>query len=498
VPNTPRKAIIDIGSNSVRLVVYAAPARAPATLFNEKITAGLGASLAATGALDKGAMAKAIRALQRFGQLTHAMGITDVRTVATAAVRDAKNGDVFLRQAKSLGFDVQLLSGDAEAEAAGMGVISAITDADGIVGDLGGGSLELVRVKNGAVHDRLSLPLGVLRLAAIRAKRGSLDRVVKKALKKAGWPITATGLPFYLVGGSWRAIARVHMELTDYPMPVLHSYVMPPEAPARLVRVLAQIDRKRLKAIEGLPSSRIPVLVDAAALLATLTKTLQSRSLVVSTFGLREGLLYQALTHEQSAVDPLIVATRHAAARQVRFDEHGDLLNNWIAPLFASEPPIDARLRLAACLLGDVAWAANPEFRAERGVDVALHGSWVGIDARGRALMAQALHTSFGGSGAPLAAQALLSSDEILMATRWGLAMRLGQRYSGGVAEPLIDSHLLVADGALHLMTAPDHAALYGEVVERRHRQLANAMGLVPRKGPVPQPLRSESFSVAR
>jgi exopolyphosphatase / guanosine-5'-triphosphate,3'-diphosphate pyrophosphatase len=496
VPDTPLKAIIDIGSNSVRLVVYAPPARAPAVLFNEKVLAGLGSGLAATGMLDSPAMTRAIRALERYRRLAREMGVTDVRTVATAAVRDARNGPDFLAQARALGLDIELLSGEAEAEAAGLGVIAAIPDADGIVGDLGGGSLELVRVKNGVVGERLSLPLGVLRLTAIRTKRGSLDRVVTKALKKAGWPLSATNLPFYMVGGSWRALARLHMRLADYPLPVLHSYVMPSESPARLVRVLAQIDRKRLKAMDALPNMRIPVLADAAALLAILSKALQSSALVVSTFGLREGLLYGALPDDQRAVDPLIVATRQAAVRQARFDEHGDLLDRWIRPLFANENIRDARLRHAACLLGDVAWAANPEFRAERGVDVALHGNWVGIDARGRSLMAQALHVSFGASGSPPAVTALLTGEEITMATRWGLAMRLGQRFSGGVAGPLLGSHLEIANGNLRLITAPGAEALYGEVVERRHRQLAMAMGLTARLGPVPEPARSASFSV--
>lgn len=493
MPETPQRAIIDIGSNSVRLVVYAPPARAPAVLFNEKVMAGLGANLATTGNLDAGAMKTALRALARYRRLADAMQVGDLRAVATAAVRDASNGQVFLDNAKALGLPIELLSGDAEAEAAGLGVISAIPDADGIVGDLGGGSLELVRVRNGVVGERLSLPLGVLRLAAIRAKRGSLERVVTKALKKAGWPLAAGGLPLYMVGGSWRALARLHMRLAEYPLPVLHGYVMPPEAPARLVRVLAQIDRKRLKAIDALPNMRIPALGDAAALLAILARTLKSRSLVVSAFGLREGLLYAALNAEQRAVDPLIAATRQAAIRQSRFDEHGDLLDGWIAPLFPNEAPADARLRHAACLLGDVAWAANPEFRAERGVDVALHGNWIAVDARGRALMAQALHISFGGNGSPDSVATLITPEEVAMATRWGLAMRLGQRFSGGVAGPLTTSSLAVVGKGLHLITQADSAALYGEVVERRHKQLATAMGLTALLGPARESVRSAS-----
>lgn len=498
MPTTPLKAIIDIGSNSVRLVVYAPPARAPAVLFNEKVMAGLGSNLAVTGMLDRGAMAAALRALERYRGLTEAMGVKALRTVATAAVRDAANGRAFLAQAEALGLSIDLLSGDEEAEAAGLGVIAAIPEADGIVGDLGGGSLELVRVMNGRVGDRLSLPLGVLRLAAIRAKRGLLERVVVKAMKKAGWPIDAPGLPFYMVGGSWRALARLHMRLAEYPLPVLHGYVMPPAAPARLVRVLAQIDRKRLKSMDALPNMRIPALADAAALLAILARSLRSRSLVVSAFGLREGLLYAGLTDEQRSADPLIVATRQAAIRQSRFDEHGDLLNRWIAPLFAGEPAAEERLRHAACLLGDVAWAANPEFRAERGVDVALHGNWIGIDARGRALMAQALHVNFGGNGCPAAVSELITPDEIAMANKWGYAMRFGQRYSGGVAGPLADSSLHVAAGGLTLTVQSGDHALYGEVVERRHRQLASAMGLRAQLGPVRSRALSGSSSVGR
>ena len=490
---TPLKAIIDIGSNSVRLVVYAPPARAPSVLFNEKVMAGLGRSVAETGLLDEGAMAKALAALRRYRRLAEEMGVADLRTVATAAVRDSRNGDDFLRRAGQMGLEIELLSGEAEAEAAGLGVIAGIPDADGIVGDLGGGSLELVRVKSGHVFDRMSLPLGVLRLAAIRAKRGSLERMVKKAFKKAGWPLQAMGLPFYLVGGSWRAIARVHMQFDEYPLPVLHGYAMPPQAASRLVRVLGHIDRKRLRTIEALPGARIPVLSDAAALLATLAKSLQSSALIVSTFGLREGLLYGALSPEQRVIDPLIAGTKQAAARQARFDEHGDLLFNWLSSLFENETPRDERLRHAACLLGDVAWAANPEFRAERGVDVALHGNWVAVDARGRCLMAQALHISFGANGVPATVAALLNENEIAMATRWGLAMRLGQRFSGGAAGPLLGSRLEIDGSALRLIPALGADALYGEVVERRHRQLAVAMGLEPQLGAVPRPLRYAS-----
>jgi exopolyphosphatase / guanosine-5'-triphosphate,3'-diphosphate pyrophosphatase len=485
VTDGPLTAIIDIGSNSVRLVVYDGPQRAPATVFNEKVSAGLGGSLEKGGALDPKAVQIALRGLARFKAVTDAMQVPHVRTVATAAVREASDGSAFIASAGALGIDIELLSGEAEARAAGHGVISAIPLADGIVGDLGGGSLELVRVGGGQVRDRISLPLGVLRLPPIRAKgRRALDTVVKKMLIKAGWKGIERGLPFYLVGGSWRALARLHMHLTDYPLPVLHHYAMPPQAAVRLVRAVSRIDRKALKAIEALSSTRIPALGDAAALLATLARQLGSSALVVSAFGLREGLLYADLSEQYRQEDPLIAATRAAGARQGRFDEHGDLLARWIAPLFAHDSGDDARLRHAACLLGDVAWAASPEFRAERGLEVALHGNWVGVDARGRAMIGQALSASFGGGllASPVVTQ-LASPEDLARASVWGLAMRLGQRLSGGVAEPLSTSWLTIDSDALTLVLPDNQIALYGEAVERRHRQLAALLGRVANLG---------------
>lgn len=485
MPHGPLTAIIDIGSNSVRLVVYGDPPRAPAIVFNEKVTAGLGSRLEKGGDLDPAAMKIALRGLSRFHAVTEAMGISDVRTVATAAVRDASDGGAFIAAASRIGLTIDILSGQEEATAAGLGVISAIPSADGIVGDLGGGSLELVRVRGGSVCDRVSLPLGVLRLPAIRAKgRSALDGQVRKMLAKAGWKGVERNLPFYLVGGSWRALARLHMYLTDYPLPVLHHYAMPPQAAVRLVRAVTRLDRKKLKAIETLSSTRIPALGDAAALLATLGRQLGSSTLIVSAFGLREGLLYAGLSDAQRAEDPLIAETRAAGARQGRFDEHGDLLARWIAPLFADENTEDARLRHAACLLGDVAWSASPEFRAERGLDMALHGNWVGIDARGRAMLGQALFTSFGGGlMAPPVITQLMSPEDCGRAATWGLAMRLGQRLSGGVAGPLVASRITIDATALTLILPPAHQSLYGDAVERRHRHLAALLGRVASLG---------------
>lgn len=477
-----RTAIIDIGSNSIRLVVYEGPPRLPAVLFNEKVMAGLGRSLSATGRIDDDSLVMARAALARFAWLAREMGAGEVRTVATAAVREAANGGELIDEAEALGLSVELLSGDEEATASGMGVLSAIPDADGIVGDLGGGSLELVRVVAGTVTDRISFPLGVLRLAAIREKgKGALDRRVSKLLEDAGWMGRGKGLPFYAVGGSWRALARLDMHLTNYPLPVIHGYTLSPDEIARLGRTLAQVDRAKLKAITNLSSSRVPTLADATALLAHVLKHLGSSSAIASAYGLREGLLYTRLPEAVRREDPLIAAARDEGARLGRFPEHGDLLDAWIAPLFAGEAPDLARLRHTACLLADVGWRANPEFRAERGVEEALHGNWVAIDARGRALVAQALWTSLGGgTDSPDPLGRLAPHDELQLAARWGLAMRLGQRLSGGVAGPLQRTQLMLVDDALTLIVEDGDGALYGDAVERRHKALATAFSAEP------------------
>ena len=477
--SAPRTGIIDIGSNSIRLVVYQGPERLPAILFNEKVMAGLGRGLAETGAIAPEGMKLASEALGRFAAVSREMEVTRLRTVATAAVRDASNGAVLLDTAKRLGLEVELLSGEQEAIAAGQGVMSAIPQADGIVGDLGGGSLELVRVKDGEVSDRVSFPLGVLRIAAIRNKGpGALERQVHKLLKIAGWLGRGHDLPLYLVGGSWRALGRLDMHLCQYPLPVIHQYAMEPAAIARLGRTISHVNKAWLRSVPGLSSARAATLGDGAALLSVLLKHLGNATTIVSAFGLREGLLYGALDVECRAQDPLIVATRDEGKVFGRFPEHGDLLDQWIAPLFDRDIPAMARLRHAACHLSDVGWRANREFRAERGVEIALHGNWVAIDARGRALVAQALFTSLGGgTNTPEPLPMLAPPVDLKRAVAWGLAMRLGQRLSGGVAGPLQRSRLSEDGNLVALHLTVDDRALYGDAVERRHVALGNAVG---------------------
>lgn len=472
-------AIVDIGSNSVRLVVYSGATRIPSVIFNEKVLAGLGRQV---GAISESAQERALAALDRFRLLIAQIGVVRTRVVATAAVREASNGAAFLDRVRHLGFDPFTLSGQEEARQAGLGVISAIPEADGIVGDLGGGSLELAEVSNGQVGRKASLPLGVLRLDALLDKGSdAFAKAVVKAVGGAGFAAAAADRPFYLVGGSWRTLARLEMAISGHPLPVTHQHVMPPGRPAELHDPLAGLDKASVKGIPSLSVSRFPSLPNANRLLDALVTVLHPNRLIVSSFGIREGLLFDELAPEVRALDPLIEAAREAGAGLGRFAQHGELLDAWIAPAF-EDGPRKARLRLAACLLADIGWAAHPDFRAERGIDMALHGNWVAIDAPGRVMLAAALFSNSGG-GRDLpypAISALCSPAELKRASSWGYAMRLGQRLSGGVAAGLEHSRLRRAGDALRLEIDKGDAGLIAETVERRLKTLASAIGLRP------------------
>ena len=478
-----RSAVIDIGSNSVRIVVYEGPARAPAVIFNEKVAAGLGRGLAIDGRIAPEDAARGLVALRRYALLARHMGVTDLQCVATAAVRDAANGPAFIAAAEEAGLEIRLLSGEEEAEAAGHGVLSAIPDARGIAVDLGGGSLELAEVADGAVGRRASFPLGVLRLPVLR-KDGeqAFERAIRKMLKGAGWPNGGlSGLPLYLVGGSWRALSRLDLELTKDPLAVLDQHLLPRAALRRLIRATKRLSFEELRAIPGMAANRAAALPDAAALLAALVNILDVPEMTVSSSGLREGLLFQALDAETRAQDPLIVAAEFEGRRLARFAPHGRAIAEWIAPLFANEAVADSRVRLAASLLSDVAWSANPDFRAERGTEIGLHGNWRSIDIPGRILLARALYAGFGGADADFPVMGRLVSDERLARARqWGLAIRLAQRLTGGVEAPLNASGVALVDGKLRLCLDAGWHHLAGESVERRLRILAQALDAKP------------------
>ena len=476
-----QQAIVDIGSNSIRLVVFGGAPRAPVVLYNEKLMAGLGRGVVATGRLDAGAVKVALAGLARFAELIAAMDLASLDVVATAAVREAENGEEFLIAVRALGLPARVLDGAGEALAAGYGVISGLPGADGTVADLGGGSLELVRVAGGEVGQRASFPLGSMRVASLRAKGpAKLKRAVAQAVHSLPWRDEVLGKPLYLVGGSWRTLARLHMHLAQFPLPVLANYSFPASDVARMRRSLAATGLPSLKAVPGLKSSRLPQLGDAGALLSELIETLKPVRCVVSAFGLREGLLFGRLDAAERVRDPLIEGARFMAAAQQQVPGYSDALCGWLDQLFGDEPHDLARLRNAVCLLRGTGWSSNPEFRALGGEEMALHGNWTGVTTPERATMAMALFVGMGGSGdnpPPILAQ-LADADLLGRAKAWGLAMRLAQRIAGGAPALLEATRLAREDGRLIVTLPPGHVALLDATVERRAARLAIALGL--------------------
>ncbi len=454
-------------------------------LFNEKVMAGLGRGVAATGAISDEGIELARSVLCRFALLCEDMQVEAVHVFATAAVRDATNRDVFIDLIrKSSGLEVTLFSGLDEARHAAYGVIAGIPDADGVVGDLGGGSLELVRVKNGKIKQQLSLPIGSLKLSAARDKSPrAMQRLIKKSLAEVDWAASGKNLPFYMVGGSWRALAQLHMYLTDYPLPVVHQYAMDAKSVERLARALPNLGAKRMKAVPRLSSSRVPYLPGAALLLRAVVKRLGSSGVIASAYGVREGVLFANLPKSMRHEDPLVSAAREEGRVQGRFPEHGEALMHWMNGLFQPESDEDMRLRLVASLLADTAWRAHPDFRAERGMEMALHGNWVGINARERAILGAALFAVYGGARDDDAVTALLRLAEgscLDRAFAWGLALRLGQRLTAGTSVPLEKSRLYRNDGRLILTLSARYQALYADTVAKRLQSLADALNLKP------------------
>lgn len=472
--------IIDIGSNSVRFVAYGGTARVPSVLFNEKVMAALGRGVAKDGRLDDQAMDLTLRSLARFRQLAREMGLKKLHTVATAAVRDADNGKAFLKQVAVLGLKPRLLPGDEEAELSGLGVISAIPRANGIVADLGGGSLELIGVARGAAGEGISLPLGVLRVGP-QPNRTAISNAIRDAMKGSRLKDAARNQSLYLVGGSFRALALLDMRTAGHPLPIIHHHRIAEPRLADLRAILASLGHDEVKSFTDISSSRVPTLPAALTVLEAMVEELAPRRVIVSAFGLREGLLYRDLDGDTRDEDPLLAAALEVGDRLGRFGDHGAYIDQWMDPLFPDESDEMQRLRLAACLLGDIAWNAHPDYRAERAVDMAIHGNWVGIDAHGRAVMGRALSSAFGGDGGFSAKlDVLLKPGESERVSAWGRALRLAQRLSGGTEALLRKTSVALAPGKIQLSIPEKYRMLYSEAVERRLQQLGKAMG---RKG---------------
>ncbi|MEB3414551.1 Ppx/GppA family phosphatase [Alteriqipengyuania sp. WL0013] len=477
--SSPR-AVIDIGSNTVRLVVYDGPRRAPVPVWNEKVAARLGQDLSATGSIPEHASAEALGALARYAMLVDGLGVQDVQTVATAAAREADNGPAFIEQVRALGLDPEVLPGEEEARVSAMGAIGAFPGAKGTVADIGGGSLELVRIADGECHGGHSLPLGTLRLPALRSDAGpDFHRRLRTMLKPASAELEQ-GQTLYMVGGTWRAFAAFAMRDEKNPLTDPHGYILDGARAEKLAKRVAGKSPDQLSDISGISSMRSEMLPDAAALLRAMLAELKPDRLVFSSWGLREGLLYDRLEPHRKVKDPLISGTASFSGGQEVVTD-GSLLAAWSVDTARSPGKGHERLRFAAAMLAIALRRVEPNLRYRHAVEWALDKRWVGVTPRERAMLAAALLASCGKTSWPRELDALASEEDLREATAWGLGLRLGYRLSAASRVSLSESALDAKDGTLVMTLDPAKAALASDGIIADLTALAEWMELEPR-----------------
>ncbi|MEK9830956.1 MAG: Ppx/GppA phosphatase family protein [Rhodospirillaceae bacterium] len=476
-------AVVDIGSNSIRLVVFRDRSRAAPVVFNERVTCGIGRDLAKTGTLHPDGVEKALANLPRFAGIVLAMGIDDTRLFATAASREAADGADFLKRVEAMfGRKVTQLDGEQEARLAACGVISGLPDAHGIAADLGGGSLELAAVSDGLVGDHGTLPLGPLRLAALGVEEAALSAHIDRQFETFDWIGDAVSDgAIYAVGGAWRALARVHMMQTKYPLRVIHNYRMAGAEAAEFCRVVAGLSAASISRISVVPRARIPTLSTAARVLERLIEMSGADSLVFSANGIREGSQFDALDAATRKEDPLIVACEHFAARENRALGSGTALFEWVAPLFEGEDESLRRLRHAACLLADIGWHEHPDYRAEQVYFRILRLPLLGLTHEEKAKIALAVFRRYTGAkgGATLrVANALLLPEDVEWSRRLGAALRLAETLTGGNPNLLDGVGLKLKKGRLVMTLCAGRADLFGDLVRSRFGALAGLFGV--------------------
>ncbi len=475
-----RVGVVDVGSNSVRMVVFDGAARSPAYFYNEKIMCGLGKSLVATGSLHPEGRKRALAALKRFALLARGMEVDPLTVVATAATREATDGPDFQAEIlRETGLKLHVIDGAEEARLSAQGVLLGWPDASGVVCDIGGNSMELARIGDGKVGKRVSTQLGPFRLLQMEGSAKKRQAHIDRILKEAQSEIRSESERIYLVGGSWRVIARLDMERRNYPLLVLHEYRMAPESLLDTLDWIQASDLALLRSRTGTSAERMELVPQACEVLRELIRVLKPKEIDVSAYGIREGLLYEQMPERLRKRDPLIEAARMAERNQARIPGFGKKLYEFLQPLFKGESKERHRLIKTACLLHDTTWRAHPDYRAEACFDNVTRANLAGLDHSGRVFLGLALLHRYKNSRAGSRLEPLfrlLSEQDLKQAEILGKAMRFGAMFA--VGDPAQAGRLSWAakKRVLGLELSQDGTALFGEVAVARFTSLAQAL----------------------
>ena len=479
----PRCAVVDLGSNSVRLVVYEGRLRNPISIFNEKAVLRLGRGLHSTGMLNREGVAQALTVMNRYAAVARAMHADPLEVLATSAVRDATNGPEFVAELERRlpGLRIRVLSGEAEADLSAAGLLCGIPTADGVLADIGGGSLEAVQLRAGTRVQARTARLGVIRLA----ERAGGDLVRARAIAEADlagipWLGEGSGRDLYAVGGAWRALARIHIAQTGYPLNMVHHYVVAREEVRDLTGVIIGASRRALERMPGAPRRRVDDLPFAAVVLRRLLRATGARRVVFSANGLREGWYMEQLDPAVRATDPLLAAGHDYARRFGRDPALPPALLAWTDPLFRNESADRRRLREVACWMSDIGSHDHPEYRAEQAFLRVLRQPGIGLDHHARAFLGLTLALRYeaeANAGFLNPARGLLDDEAIRRATVLGVALRLAYTLSAGTPHLLAGTRL-DANHRLTLRLAEGSGVFAGESVTRRLDRLAQTLGL--------------------
>lgn len=480
----PRQAVVDLGSNSVRLVVFEGSGRNPIAIFNEKAVLRLGKGLTASVMLNPEAVGQALTVMNRYHAIAKAMGADPFVVLATAAVRDATNGPAFVAELEHLmpGTRVRVLSGEQEAHYAALGLACGIPEADGILADIGGGSLELGVLNRGRLAQATTLKLGVIRLADRSGGNFAHAReLADREIGALGWLEAKRGGTLYLVGGAFRALARIEMTRANYPLAIVHHYDIAAARAADLALWIGTAPRKALERIPDLSRRRIDDLPFAAIALRRLLAATGAARVVFSANGLREGWYVENLPDSVRSQDTLIAACRELAAALARDPTLPAALLDWTAPLFPRETSLEARLRHAVCLVSDIGAHEHPDYRAEQVFLRLLRQAGIGLDHPARVFLGLALAVRY---EADPQARFLMPLRELLppplqqRAEQLGHALRLAYTLSGGTPDLLGAAQLQRSAGEVTLLLSKNNGVFAGEAVQRRLDRLAESLGL--------------------
>jgi exopolyphosphatase/guanosine-5'-triphosphate,3'-diphosphate pyrophosphatase len=475
-----RVGVIDVGSNSVRLVVFDGAARSPAYFYNEKIMCALGAGLSETGHLNPEGRLRALDAMSRFQALAQGMDLPPLTAVATAAVRDASDGPDFCAEvARETGLKIWVIDGEEEARLSAQGVLLGWPGSYGLVCDIGGSSMELAEMHDGMVGKRVTSELGPLKLRDVKGGRRGRRAHIKTVMEDLRDRMGPQPDRLFLVGGSWRAIARFDMLRRGYPLKVLHEYRMTTQSVRDTIAFIESNDLNDIRSKAGVSSTRAALVPYAIDVLYRLTRTFKPKDIAISSYGIREGLLYEQMPQRLRNRDPLIEASYYAEAKDARLPGFGKTLFNFVQPLFGSAPHHRLRLIKAACLLHDVSWRAHPDYRAEICFDNATRANLGGLKHSERVFLGLALLHRYrnkreGTRFEPLIQ--MLSETEVKQAEILGKAMRFGAMLWMQPDADMATLKWYPKKRVLDLALSRDAEALFGEVALSRFNSLAQSL----------------------